>query len=293
MLGLVVCGRGPDWNDMALHRACRRVLGSSRIVRACDLSAYVGPDGIRFWHGSGELAVPDACFLRSLGPGTYEQLVARLAVLEAMEEAGALVVNPALAAWRARDKFSTILTLRKAGFAVPKTYITESSMLAYSFCSSMEEFIYKPITGSLGFGAMRFSDRDLAFNIFRLLEQHYPLYLQEFLREVERELRVFVLSGRVVACAEKVGLPGAWRRNVAQGGRMLKAEVAPELEEMCVRACELLGLIYAGIDVLEARSGHYVALEVNSAPNWRGLQEATGIDVAQLLAQEVAERIRR
>ena len=248
---------------------------------------------MRFWHGSGELKRPDACFLRSLGHGTYEQITARLAVLKAMEEAGSLVVNPTSAVQAARDKFSALLALRKAGFTIPRTFLTESSAAAYTLCRELGEFVYKPIVGSLGFGSMLFSDRDLAFNVFRLLEQHCcPLYLQEFVGDVARELRLFVISGQVVACVEKLGAPGSWKRNVAQGGRMREAQAPPELEEMCVKACESLGLIYAGVDVLETRDGHYVALEVNCAPNWRGLQEATGIDIAWLLAQEAARLIK-
>lgn len=293
MSALVVVGRGPDWNDMALHRACKRLLGASRIVRACDLSAYVGPEGVRFWHGSGELRRPDACFVRSLGQGSYEQLVARLAILRAMEAQGTLVVNPTWALERVKDKFSTLLALRRAGFLVPKTYLTESASVAYSFCGSMREFVYKPIVGGLGFGSMLFGDRDLAFNIFRLLErQGCPLYVQEFVGRVERELRVIVVAEEVVACVEKVGPPGSWKRNVAQGARMVRARAPSELREMCIRACEKLGLFYAGIDVLESDED-YVALEVNGAPNWRGAQEATGIDIARILVQKIAAFLKR
>mgnify|MGYP000353685649 CR=1 FL=1 len=199
MRGLVVCGRGPDWNDMALLRACREILGPSRLVRACDLSAYVGPDGLAFWHGSGELEAPDACFIRSLGPGNHDQLVSRSAILRALAASGSLLVNHISALEAVRDKFSTLLALRKAGFSIPRTYLTESSYMAYSFSRSMPEFVFKPLTGSLGVGSMLFRDKDLAFNILRLLEENgCPIHIQEFLEEA-REFRVLVVGGEVVA----------------------------------------------------------------------------------------------
>ena len=268
-------------------------MGSSRLVRACDLSAYVGPDGLRFWHGGGELGLPDLCFLRSLGQGTYEQLTARAAILKAMESAGSLVLNPTSALEKVRDKFSTLIALKQAGFLVPRTYLTESSSVAYTACGSIRRFVYKPLIGSLGFGSMLFDDRDLAYNILRLLERHgCPLHIQEFVEDAVRELRVFLISGEIVACAEKMPEPGAWKRNVAQGARMVEAEPPPGLEELCSRVSESLGLFYAGLDVIEVEDGGLVALEVNGAPNWRGLQEATGVDIAELLVGEAVELLR-
>ena len=288
---LIVVGRGPDWNDVALARACKRSLGHARLVRAQDLSAYVGPDGVKLWHGTGELEAPDVCFVRSLGSGTHEQLVARLAVLRAAEELGSIIVNPVDALERARDKFSALLALRKAGFAIPRTYLTELASVAYRLSSSMREFVFKPIAGSLGFGSMLFGDRDLAFNVLKVLEAHgCPLYIQEFLRG-GREFRILVLAGEVVACAEKVGQPGSWKKNVAQGARMKKAEAPEELQEMCVRATEELGLFYAGLDVVEL-DGLFMALEANAAPNWRGLQECTGLEIAKVLVGKVLELLK-
>jgi len=277
-----------------LYRACKEQLGPSRIVRACDLSAYVGPYGLRFWHGSRELSPPDACFIRSLGPGHHEQLVSRSAVLRALASSGSLVVNPIGALEKVRDKFSTLTVLREVGFSVPRTFLTESAYLAYSFSRSMPKFVFKPLTGSLGLGSMLFQDEDLAFNILKLLEgKGCPLHLQEFVGNVERELRLFIIDGEVVACVEKMAPegPSSWRRNVALGARTLKAEAPKELEELCLRAVEKLGLLYAGIDILEVK-GSFVALEVNGAPNWKGAQEATGKDIARLLVLKVKEMLK-
>ena len=294
MSALVVCGRGPGWSDVMLYRACRRAFRSARLVRACDLSASADDRGVRFWHGGAELGRPDVCFIRSLGPGTHEQLAARMAVLRAMEESGVLTINSVSALWSAKDKFSSLLALREAGFSIPTTYLTESSSAAYHLCEHMEKLVYKPLMGSLGFGSMLFEDRDLAFNIFSLLERHgCPLYVQAFLGDVRRELRALAIADELVACVEKKALSGAWKRNVAQGGQMIMTEAPPGLEELCLRALRKLGLFYAGIDVLEMGNGRLVALEANASPNWRGLQKATGLDIAELLVERALEELRK
>ena len=263
-------------------------------MRACDLSASLDDGGVRFWHGGAELGRPDVCFIRSLGPGTHEQLMARMAILRAMEISGSLSINSISALTSAKDKFSSLLALREAGFSIPRTYLTEASSVAYHLCEHMEKLVYKPLLGSLGFGSMLFEDRDLAFNVFGLLERHgCPLYVQAFVSDVERELRALIIKDELVACVEKVARPGAWKRNIAQGARMVMAEAPPGLEELCLKALKKLGLFYAGIDVLEMGDGHLIALEINASPNWRGLQEATGIDIAGLLVERVLEELKK
>jgi glutathione synthase/RimK-type ligase-like ATP-grasp enzyme len=56
-----------------------------------------------------------------------------------------------------------------------------------------------------------------------------------------------------------------------------------EQERLCVEAAEVLGADYAGVDLLRAADGREYVLELNGIPGWRGLQEATGADVAAAL----------
>ena len=52
-------------------------------------------------------------------------------------------------------------------------------------------------------------------------------------------------------------------------------------------AAQVLGADYAGVDVLRAADGRDYVLELNGIPGWRGLQEATGADVAEALVAHV------
>jgi tetrahydromethanopterin:alpha-L-glutamate ligase len=44
------------------------------------------------------------------------------------------------------------------------------------------------------------------------------------------------------------------------------------------------------VDLLQARDGTTYVIEVNGIPGWQGLQEATGIDVAGALVDQVTRR---
>jgi glutathione synthase/RimK-type ligase-like ATP-grasp enzyme len=41
------------------------------------------------------------------------------------------------------------------------------------------------------------------------------------------------------------------------------------------------------VDLLPARDGTVYVLEVNGIPGWRGLQEATGVDVADAVIRQL------
>jgi glutathione synthase/RimK-type ligase-like ATP-grasp enzyme len=55
-----------------------------------------------------------------------------------------------------------------------------------------------------------------------------------------------------------------------------------------VRAAVAVGADYAGVDLVTGRDGTIYVLEVNGIPGWRGLQEATGLDIAGRLVDHLA-----
>jgi tetrahydromethanopterin:alpha-L-glutamate ligase len=59
------------------------------------------------------------------------------------------------------------------------------------------------------------------------------------------------------------------------------------LAALAVRAAAAVGAEYAGVDLLPARDGTVYVLEVNGIPGWRGLQEASGVDVADAVVQQL------
>jgi len=290
---MVVYGRAFDRNNKQLYQACKKLIGKPVLARIMDLSAYVGPDGSRFWHGDKELGRIDLCFLRSFGSGSFEQITKRVSMMEHLELSGALVVNSTLAFRRARDKYSTMYALAGAGLPVPPTYVTEMAHWAYRVCKGFRQVVYKPIMGSLGFGSMKFDSADLAFNAYVALERlGQPLYVQEYVEKLGRDIRAFVLGERVIASIYRVAKPSEWKTNVAQGARAKPVQLSSKLEKLAVEAAKALGLLYAGVDILEDGK-RAVVLEVNGAPSWQGLQKETRIDVAEELVRFVINYMKR
>ncbi len=65
---------------------------------------------------------------------------------------------------------------------------------------------------------------------------------------------------------------------------MIEEEMDPAIVDLGIKAAEVMGLDYCGVDIMESPDGP-VVLEVNAAPGWQGLNEATGKDVADLVVR--------
>jgi ribosomal protein S6--L-glutamate ligase len=284
---LVLYGKSQSANGIELSETAERLGHEVTTGSILEISSEVDSEGSRFWLGNEEITDTDVCFLRSFGPGSCEQLTRRISMVEHLEVSGIRVVNPCYPFRRARDKYATQYVLVAAGLPVATTYTTESMERAYRRSIQMGVSVYKPILGSMGKGSLKFDDPDLAYNAWKMLSRiGQPLIVQEFLPNPGRDIRVFVVGGRVIASAYKYGVPGQWKTNVAQGGRMVDEPVPGEILEIGVKAVKAIGLDYAGVDVIESDRGP-VVLEVNGAPGWQALKQVTGVDVAEKIVRHV------
>ncbi|TKX82906.1 30S ribosomal protein S6--L-glutamate ligase, partial [Halorubrum sp. SS5] len=79
---------------------------------------------------------------------------------------------------------------------------------------------------------------------------------------------------------------GDWRTNVALGGAVEDAtdDMPEEAADTALYAAEVMGLDYAGVDLVEGYDGWYV-LEVNPTAGFKGLFEATGTSPAPYIAK--------
>ncbi len=288
---LVLYGSVPSKNSEELVDAAKRqgheVVGG----QAAEISSEVSPSGSKFWLKDVDVSDFDVCLLRSFGPGSCEQLTRRISLIEHMEVAGIRVVNSCYAFRRARDKYATQYTLEAAGLPIPTTYTTESMADAYDVSERYGEFIYKPILSSMGKGAMKFTDPDLAYNAYKMLDRFsQPLILQKYVQNPGRDIRVFVIGGDVVGSAYKYRAVGKWKTNVAQGGTMIDEKVPDDILELGLGATEAMGLDYSGVDVMESPDGP-VILEVNASPGWQALNLAANIKVADEIVRHAVSLV--
>ena len=236
----------------------------------------------------------DAVLARIVPAGTLEQIIFRVDALHWIEDQGVPVINSPRAIERCVDKFYTTALLEQGGLPVPETVTCERGADAIAAVRVMGDAIVKPIFGSLGHGMVRVTSPDVALRVVEPLEQIGSVfYVQRTIDHGGRDVRVFVVGGRVLGAIERTAAAGEWRTNVARGGTVGPLELPPEWGELAIRAAALVGADYAGVDLLPSRDGRVYVLEVNGIPGWKGLQQATGIDVARAIVDHAIERVHR
>ncbi len=223
----------------------------------------------------------DALLVRTMPPGTLEQVVFRMDLLARLEANGVVVVNPPKAVEAAVDKYLTTARLSAAGLLSPTTYCCQTTQDAFEAWDMLgRDVVVKPLFGGEGRGLVRVTERPLASRAFRMLEQMGSvIYLQKFVEHEGHDLRLFVVGDEVLGM-RRVGQDD-WRTNISQGAIAEPLEVTPQLAELARKATDTIGATVAGVDLLPGKDGNLYVLEVNAVPGWKALAGVTGVDVAR------------
>jgi RimK family alpha-L-glutamate ligase len=275
---LAVLAAGPGWHTDELLRAIT-ARGHSGSLAAYEglVGSPGGGDGLR--SGTADLARADAVLARIIPSGSLEQIIFRVNALHRLEEGGVPVLNSPGAIERTIDKYYTSSLLERAGLPTPETIVCESPTEAMAAFRQLGDVVVKPLFGSMGLGIVRATDEDTAWRIFRAVEMARGVYyIQRFVPHSGRDIRAFVVGDRVLGAIERSS-PG-WRTNVSRGGTALPLTLSAAWTDLALRAARTVGAAYAGVDLLPADDGTVYVLEVNGIPGWKGLQNATGLDVA-------------
>jgi RimK family alpha-L-glutamate ligase len=234
------------------------------------------------------LSAYDAVIVRTMPPGSLEQVVFRMDVLHQLEAAGRRVSNPPRALEICVDKYLASARLDAAGLPTPPTIVCQDAEAAITaFHQLGGDVVVKPLFGSEGKGMIRVSDIEIAWRTFRTLERlQNVLYVQQFIRHPGWDLRVFVINNRVLTAMRRHA-KNDWRTNVAQGGRAEPITPTAQEQHLALAAAQAVGTPVAGIDLLPRPDGGYFVLEVNAVPGWRTLAPTTGIDVAREIVRFV------
>ncbi len=283
-----------SWYAHDIHRAIASAGHDTLLVDFRTLVANID-QGQRFSgcdHGGDAVRLDDvdALIVRTMPPGSLEQVVFRMDALGQLANDGVILVNHPRAIECAVDKYLTTAKLKAAGVAVPRTACCETVEHAMTaFASLGRDVVLKPLFGAEGRGIVRLVDDETAFRVFKSIRMTGAIiYLQEFVHHEGFDTRLLVLDGEVVASMRRSSELD-FRTNVSQQGR---AEAChPDTEEIALakRAAAAVGTRIAGVDILRDKTGRRFVLEVNAVPGWKALQRVTNVDVATLLIKSIEQ----
>ncbi len=287
MLKIGVLGNEGSWYVQDLQRAaCKRGYELTRLDYR-EMLNFNGTDGslrlesLSKSSSRADLTRFDAIIVRTMPPGSLEQVVFRMDGLLSLQQRGVIILNSARAIECAVDKYLTTARLEQCHLPVPLTCTCETTELAmYAFERLGGDVVIKPLFGAEGRGIVRVSDPDLAFRTFRTIERTQAvIYLQEFIPHEGFDIRVLVLGGKITGAIRREN-PHDFRTNMARNGQA-KQHQPTELEmKLAQEAAAAIGASFAGVDLLYHSGGECFVIEVNAVPGWRAFQKTTDMDVA-------------
>lgn len=115
-----------------------------------------------------------------------------------------------------------------------------------------------------------------------------PFIMQEFISDsTGSDTRIEIVGGKFVS-AVKRNNPADFRSNVTNGGTMTPVVPNNKMIETALKACEVLGLTFGGVDILD----NGMVCEVNSNAHIINIMNATGIDIAPVIFDEITEQLK-
>ena len=210
------------------------------------------------------------------------------------ESLGVYALNGSLAISQSRDKLFSLQLLQQNGLDIPTSGFANSPSDTNDLIEMVggPPLIVKLLEGSQGRGVVLAETRKAAesvINAFKSLKAN--LLVQEFVKEANgKDLRCFVIDGKVVASIERTAAPGEFRANIHQGGTAQVIKVTKAEKVLALKATKVMGLTVAGVDIIRSNKGPLL-LEVNSSPGLEGIENATDKDIASLLIRAIEKKL--
>ncbi|MDX9753213.1 MAG: RimK family alpha-L-glutamate ligase [bacterium] len=217
-----------------------------------------------------------------------------LAVLRQFEMMGVYTPNESIAIARSRDKLRAAQILSRHDIGIPPTAFVRSKGEVLPAIQRLggAPVMIKILEGTQGIGVILAENERVAEAIIETLQfAKQNVLIQKFIKESKgRDIRAIVVGDRVVAAMRRQAVGDEYRSNVHRGSQTQKITLDATYEHTAIRAAQIIGLRVAGVDMLESDEGPQV-MEVNSSPGLEGIEQTTGINVAEAIIQEIEHQV--
>jgi ribosomal protein S6--L-glutamate ligase len=216
------------------------------------------------------------------------------ALIRQFDSLGIFCANSWESIGRSRDKLFSSQLFSQNGIQIPITGFAKSPLDTTDLIQMVNgaPLIIKLLEGTQGKGVVLAENAKAAesvINAFKSLNAN--ILVQEFIKEAGgKDIRCFVIDGKVVASIQREAAKGEFRANLHQGGTASVIKITAEEKKLAVKAAKVLGLQIAGVDIIRSNKGPLV-LEVNSSPGLEGIETATGKDIAGMMILAIERQL--
>jgi len=218
-----------------------------------------------------------------------------------LEKLGYPVFNSSRAIGICDDKALTHLILMNSGVPMPETMIAPFTFenigyTNYDFLKRVADRLAYPLIVKECFGS--FGQQVYLINSYdELLAKMKdigpkPVIFQRFIKSsFGRDIRLQVVGDKVIAAIYRYSDKGDFRANLTNGAKMKPYIPTDRQCELALQACKLIGLDFAGVDILFGENEEPLVCEVNSNAHFKNIYDCTGINAAEAIIKHIISRI--
>lgn len=220
-----------------------------------------------------------------------------------LENLGIKVFNNSNAIAICDDKSLTHLKLQMAGIHMPKTIIAPMtySNIGYTnfkFLDNVEKnlgypLIIKECFGSFGQQVYKVNNRKELENTIKKISGVSILFQEFITTSFARDIRLQVVGDKVVASMYRYNDTGDFRANITIGGKMKSYIPTKAQKELAIKCCKIIGLDFAGVDILFGKNDKPIVCEVNSNAHFKNIYDCTKINVGDFIIEHIIKSIER
>ncbi|MGM0771733.1 MAG: 30S ribosomal protein S6--L-glutamate ligase [Halobacteriota archaeon] len=216
-------------------------------------------------------------------------------VVRHFEIMGIFSVNESVAISRSRDKLRSLQLLSRKGIGLPVTVFARSPDDIDDLIAMVggPPVVIKLLEGTQGIGVVLAETKGAAESVIEaFMGLQVNILIQEFIKEAAgSDVRCFVVGERVVGAMKRQAKEGEFRFNLHHGAESVPTKITPLERRTAVQAAKIMGLNVAGVDILRSSRGPLV-MEVNSSPGLKGIESATGKNIADMIIQFIEKNVR-
>lgn len=217
------------------------------------------------------------------------------ALLRQFDSIGTYCLNSSFSISQSRDKLFSSQLFSINGINIPITGFAKSPLETKDLIDMVggSPLIVKLLESAQGKGVVSAETNKAAesvINAFKSLQAN--ILVQEFIKEAEgKDIRCFIVDGKVVASIMRQANKGEFRSNIHQGGKARKVKINSEEKKLAIKAAKIFKLDVAGVDIIRSNKGPLL-LEVNSSPGLEGIESITGKDIANEIVLAIEKKLK-
>lgn len=289
MYKIGIIGVPGSWSSELLAEAVAARTGSYNLINLEEVTFDLAEKRV-VWKGK-DLSQFDALIIKKISGIYSHDLMDRLEILRFLEDSGVSIFSKPSRIARIVNRLSCTTSLRLADLPMPRTVITEDPEEAAHTVKRFGQTVLKPLFSTKARGMVLIEPgMDIQKTVQEFQQDNQVMYLQQLVKHPGWDLGVTYLGGKYLATYQRLGSETSWNTTIRAGGAYRPYLPESEVLALANRAQALFGLDFTCVDIVKTTKGLMI-YEVSAFGGFRGLQDAHGIQAAELLVDYVFDSL--